>query len=90
MLRKYGTRINPATFGFVIEKEDFDNHGAGYESDKFFPDDVEEKDSKTESARFFSEDEDVCKTSFCCSRVQSPQKCLVRLGLYGVKWLYEN
>ena len=48
MLRKYGTRINPATFGFVIEKEDFDNHGAGYESDKFFPDDVEEKDSKTQ------------------------------------------
>ena len=57
-------------FGFVklVEKED--NHGAGYKSDKFFPDDVEttkksshfsskEKDSKTELARFFSEDEDV-------------------------------
>ena len=53
MLRKYGTRINPASFGFVtphdfldylgkcnhnklefgyvksVEKEDFDNYGAG-------------------------------------------------------------
>ena len=57
--------------------------GAGYESDKFYQEnDVkstksdcvssEEKNSKTESARFFSEDEDVkqlTKTSFCCSRV---------------------
>ena len=88
MLHKYGTCINPATFGFVtlhdfldylekcnhikfefgcvksVDKEDFDIHAAGYESDKFFPDDVEkkssteEKDSKTESARFFSGDED--------------------------------
>ena len=78
MLRKYGTSVNPATFGFgtlpdfldylgkcghinlefgvvkLVEKEDFDNHGANYESNKFFPDDVEtghfsseEKDSKT-------------------------------------------
>ena len=60
MLRKYGTSINPATFGFgtlhafldylgkcghiklefefvkSVEKEDFDKHGAGYESDKFY------------------------------------------------------
>ena len=65
MLHKYGTCINPATFGFLtlhdfldylekcnhiklefgcvksVDKEDFYNHGAGYESDKFFPDDVE-------------------------------------------------
>ena len=59
-------------FGFVksVDKDDFDKHGAGYESDKFYQEnDVkntksdcvssEEKDSKTESARFFSEDEDV-------------------------------
>ena len=56
-------------FGLVKSVEVENNHGAGYESDKFFPDDVEtkksghfsseEKDSKTESARFFSEDEDV-------------------------------
>ena len=89
MLRKYGTSINPATFGFStlhafldylgkcghiklefefvksVEKEDFDKHGAGYESDKFLQEkDVwnhissDERDSKTESARFFSEAED--------------------------------
>ena len=91
MLRKYGTSINPATFGFStlhafldylgkcghiklefeivksVEKEDFDKHGAGYESDKFYNDvekknsdpiSSEERDSKTESARFFSEAED--------------------------------
>ena len=91
MLRKYGTSINPATFGFgtlhafldylgkcghiklefefvkTVEKEDFDKHGAGYESDKFYNDvekknsdpiSSEERDSKTESARFFSEAED--------------------------------
>ena len=54
-------------FGYVKSVEDDveDNHGTGYESDKFFPDDVENKkfsneetDSKTESARFFSENED--------------------------------
>ena len=95
MLRKYGTSINPATFGFgtlhafldylgkcghiklefgfVKSVEDFNNNGAGYESDKFFPDDetkksghfssedTETKDSKTESARFFSEDEEDVK-----------------------------
>ena len=93
MLRKYGTSINPATFGFgtlhafldylgkcghikvefgfvkSVEKEYFDKHGAGYESDKFYQlNDVENKksdhtssegrDSKTESAQFFSEAED--------------------------------
>ena len=93
MLRKYGTSINPATFGFgtlhafldylgkcghiklefgvvkSVEKEDVDKHGAGYESDKFLEEkDAEkvvwnhissdERDSKTESARFFSEAED--------------------------------
>ena len=92
MLRKYGTSINPATFGFgtlhafldylgkcghiklefgfVKSVENEDNHGAGYESDKFFPDEPDDveakksghfssdsKDSKTESARFFSEDD---------------------------------
>ena len=58
-------------FGFVksVENGNFDNHGAGYESDKFFRNDVEakksghffseEKDAKNESARFLSEDEDV-------------------------------
>ena len=59
-------------FEFVksVEKEDFDKHGAGYESDKFYQEnDVkstksdcvssEEKDSKTDSVPFFSEDEDV-------------------------------
>ena len=94
MLRKYGTSINPATYGFStlhafldylgkcghiklefefvksVEKEDFDKHGAGYESEKFYQEhDVEikksghisseERNSQTESARFFSEDEDV-------------------------------
>ena len=61
-------------FGFVksVDKDDFDKHGAGYESDKFYQEnDVkntksdcvssEEKDSKTEPARFFS--------FFCCSQV---------------------
>ena len=93
MLRKYGTSINPATFGFgtlhafldylgkcghiklefgvakSVEKDDLDKHGAGYESDKFYQENEvenktsdhissEERDSKTESARFFSEAED--------------------------------
>ena len=94
MLRKYGTSINSATFGFgslhafldylgkcghiklefgvakSVEKDDLDKHGAGYESDKFYQEnDVKstksdcvsskEKDSKTDSVRFFSEVEDL-------------------------------
>ena len=54
----------------ISMKEEFDKHGAGYESDKFYQENgvenkksdhisSEERNSKTESDRFFSEDEDV-------------------------------
>ena len=86
MLRKFGTCINPATFGFktlhdfldylgkcghiklefgFIKSVEKGNLQSWVPSDKFFPEDVEtkksseEKDSKTESARFFFEDGDI-------------------------------
>lgn len=79
MIRKYGTSINPTTFGFVtlhdfldylgkcghiklefgfiktVEKEDFDNLGAGYESDKFYP----ENDVETKKSGHFSSEEKI-------------------------------